>query len=84
MLQVSYVGLLGTPIHTISSLVPRPNFFAYPVALSKNRVWTLSLGKLEPVDIQWSVIVGVHYQLLVVYLSFGAQRSASWLSVVTY
>ena len=22
-----------------------------------NRVWTLSLGKLRPVDIQWSVIV---------------------------
>ena len=35
-----------------------------PVASLKNRVWTLLLEKLGPIDIQWSVI-----EILTAYLS---------------
>ena len=34
------------------------SYFACSATSSKNRIWTLPLGKLEPVDIRWSVIVG--------------------------
>ena len=33
-------------------------YFACSATSSKNRIWTLPLENLEPVDIRWSVIVG--------------------------
>ena len=49
----------------VHSLIPRHQIFrARPAALSKNRVWTLSLRKLGQVYLRRSVnwvIVGVNY-----------------------
>ena len=46
--------------------------------IKKYRVWTVSRGKLGPVDIQRS-ITAISYSSI----SLGAQKSSSWLSVMT-
>ena len=59
---------LGSRLTISISLIVRPIFYVYPAALSKNRTWTLSLGKLVP---NCSA-------------SPDGQNSASWLSVMMY
>ena len=50
---------------TSKSLVLPPDaLFHTPCALAKNRVWTLSPGKLGQVDVWWSVIVAVNYMYI--------------------
>jgi len=44
-----------------ASSCPQTKFFTRPAHLPKNRVWTLSPGKLGQVDVWWSVIVAVNY-----------------------
>ena len=50
-------------------------FCVSPADTFTNRVWIPSLGKLGPFDIQRSIIISK---------SFGAKKSASWLSEMTY
>ena len=71
-----------------TSLVPRHQIFrARPAALSKNRVWTLSLRKLGQVYIwravNW-VIVGVNYIISNQQRLLWRQKFASWLFMMTH
>ena len=52
------LGNMTYHYHTTQQSHPKTKYFGCP---AKNRVWTLSLEKLEPVDIWWSVTVGVDY-----------------------
>ena len=57
-----------------------------PGESSKNRVWTLSLQKLEQVYIRQSVnwvIVGVNTLSATSSVCFGAKKFASWLFVMS-
>ena len=60
-------------INHMLSVWPSLRILAHPAVLLKKRVRSLSQGKLEPFDIQQSVIAG----------TFGAKKYASWLSVMT-
>ena len=46
-------------IHSTPSLVLTPNFLRGPCTLIENKVWTLLLEKLEPVNVHKSVIVAL-------------------------
>ena len=75
MCLIWIIIMFGTKLHlfttytTVTSVVLSPDqiFCVYPVT-SLKKVWRLSLGKLGPVNIQKSVVVGVNL------LSFGAQN----------
>ena len=58
-------------------------FHMHPVHLSKNRVWTFPFYKHGPIGIKHFSNC-CFYRIAISRISLGAQKSASWLSVMTY
>jgi len=78
-----YFGVLSRVVSSPDT----PIICAHPVALSRNRVWTLSLRELGQVYIQWSVnwiIVGVNYTICYQKHLLGAKKIANWLFAMTH